>query len=546
MKKNNVILKTVKKCCVLFAAAAMISAPLVSHSTVETMASTTGAHVLTGITAESKGAAYYIDEPKASVLKKLVNDVEIKGVFADGKNETIANKEEYFTNVPAGLKGGEASILIQYRVNSTTVLSTELKVKVVQAPIKSMTAEYTGGSVIQNKAIPLAGFKVTMTDIIGAKHVITDFKISPQVATTVPTTPVTITYDNMVTAKPINVPTIPLTVTKLTADYTGTAMEQGQNISKSQILVTATFNDGTARNLKEDEFDLGTTLVSQIGMNTFTVYYRATEKSETTQAKFKVKGIAAVVPSTYGAIRATVKRGSYATDVYIDTLGKYIRQNFMPNLTVPSKDNEKSQILQAVQRVNKTSKYIGMNINLDGYQFDKNNTAKLRFSVPYGFNYANTALYYTPDMKKKMGQVPGYLYKDPTTGAYFLRTFIYRSGWYVIMEKNEATSKENTLREDETPVYPILVAYSAPTVMHVKDIAHPKATLLYSEEELEYTYKSTDPSILLIEDVSSGKMKALKEGTANVILTSTNGKYTYTYTVTVEKALKKKKTEKKK
>ena len=425
---------------------------------------------------------------------------------------------------------GANNLTVKYTESGKTY-STTLTVPGREPTIKSITASYPNSNkkVLQNKAIDKNDISVTAYDEVGQSKKLTasdEYTLTPTIATTPGYTDVTVTYKGATTT--IKVPTEPLAVTKLTAIYAGPVLEVGKTISKDNIVVTATYNDGSAKNVSD--YVLSETVIKSVGWNEFTVVY--TYNGKAYNAKFKVKGVEPLVTGTETFIR-TMTDGSKISTLTIYTKNEIVRRNFKPVLTdIPTSD--KSKVRAAVRRVNKTTKYLAFNIDFTGYDFDKNNYVTVDFTIPSGFNPANTALYFTPDLNEKMAEVPGGL-----INLYTKRGYIYRSGTYVIMEKKYGTAKYNKLREDTTPS-PIFVVYNAPSIMTVKEIVHIKPTLLYSTTVPAYNYETSDTSILTID--AKGKLKAIKKGKADVIVRSTDGKYSYRYTVTVQKATVKKKT----
>lgn len=520
---------------------------------------------------------YYANESAEDVLKQLQHDITVFKYthLSNGTvflSETIPGTSLTFTGIPEKLTEGEneVNVIVDGENYPLTILA-------VKAPPYYIYAVYTGDPIIENKPITKGNIDVTLVDKNGLTHKVTDFIYTPKHTDRISGsnnkytdsdgesydlytyTTVKVTYEELDSfdtthtlrhsvSTEIYVPTIPTKVKKLTVKYNGPVMERGTHISYDNIYVVATYTNGIANVITKDKFTVSSTLVPDIGENKYTVVYRY--NGHDYKAGFTVKGVAGVITSTYGAIQATVSRGQYATGISFVTKNKEIREDFYPDVRVPEKAESK-KLLQAVNRVNKTDKYIGMFLELNGYQFDKNDTCEVWFSIPDGWDIAKTAVFYSPDIgrtktKERLAQQPEYIYLDDN-GNYFLRTYIYRAGWYALIEKNEASVTENTLRDDdETPENPVLIAYNIPSVMHVKDIVRAKTVLLYSDEELEYTYISADPSIILVEDDPKknilGKLKAVKEGTTDVTVISNDGRFSYTTTVTVEKAVKKKTT----
>lgn len=118
--------------------------------------------------------------------------------------------------------------------------------------LMSISAEYSGESVVVGSAIQKSDFSVTAEYSDGSRTTISDFTFTPNNATTVPQTPCTINYAGKTAT--VNVPTIALAVDSLTGVYIGETLTQGATLNKSMFTVTANYNNGTSTVVQDFTF----------------------------------------------------------------------------------------------------------------------------------------------------------------------------------------------------------------------------------------------------------------------------------------------------
>lgn len=428
--------------------------------------------------------------------------------YNDKTSDTIS---QGFTISPLKLTTpGPNTITVEYKG-----LKDKITVKVLEMVPGNLVAIYNGGMVIQGSQIKRSEVSVTAYFPDGTQKAVTDFDLSTQTMNTIGMEEVIVSYKGAKAS--IFVPVTAKMVTSISVSYKGAALVQYSSIDRNEIVVTATYNDGSTQNVTD--YTITNTVATTVGRNTFTIFFGGKTKDL----------IVEVLP------RLIIGRGTLKSDVAGDdfstSLTAFIEnQSVREGIKLETEAVEKGNIERAVRRVFKTKKFLAFDLIAEGFQFDENKYMIMEATIPEGFNPATTAVFYTPDKETVLAQMTGGLVSSD-----LYRFYAYQPGTYVIMETGESDVGRQELREEGQRT-PFLVA-ALPDKMKVDEKRGIKAFLLFAPFSNEgYTYESSDEDVLSVS--KEGLITAKGEGEASITVSSMVGGYSKTYTVTVEKKTK--------
>lgn len=144
--------------------------------------------------------------------------------------------------------------------------------------IKNISATYTGNSILVGNSISKSDVKVTVTDMNGVKHSVTDFTIPNYKITVVGNNTLTATFGGFstnFTVKGISTQSGGNDnykyVTFISAGYYGGPVEVGSSVDPNNITVIAAYNDNSVAYITD--FSLSNTVITSLGTNTIYIYY---------------------------------------------------------------------------------------------------------------------------------------------------------------------------------------------------------------------------------------------------------------------------------
>ena len=139
--------------------------------------------------------------------------------------------------------------------------------------LRSISATYNGETVFLGNYISRNNVAVIATYTDNTTAFITDYSLSTDRITTPGTNTIVVFYRGVQTTFTVYgmIPSNTQNVSYLVANYYGNSVPVGYPIDRSYIRVTATYIDGTVREITD--YSLSSTTVSNIGSNTVYVYY---------------------------------------------------------------------------------------------------------------------------------------------------------------------------------------------------------------------------------------------------------------------------------
>lgn len=431
-------------------------------------------------------------------------DVKVTAYFNDGSEEVVT---DFLLSTTMVTQAGANKVTVTYKDKTTTV-----NVPGRERKATSIVAIYTGDVVVAGSTINRNDVSVTAYFEDGTYANVTDFSLSMETLNGVGMNTITVTYKDAIAT--IYVVCIAREATALEATYRGPDIEQLSSFSRDNVLVTATFNDGTSEQVTD--FILVSTIVSELGTN----YYQVNYGSQS--ATFTVYGVARVITGT-GTQEVGISNDKYDTTFTAIVDGKQIREN----MSVSIEAYEQADLKKIVRKTSKKGKYFGFEVDLEGYEFADNQYMTARITVPDGFDPARVAMFYTPDRKAVMAQLGGGLINADTYEFY-----VYRSGTYVLLECEKETWKSADLRNVASENI-FLFASGVKSTMKVGDSVTLVPHLVNSASTDETVFWSVDDaSVATI--TSEGRLTAKSSGYVTVKLKTKDGKYTCEYEINVE------------
>lgn len=268
--------------------------------------------------------------------------------------------------------------------------------------IKSVSATYTGNSILVGNSISKSDVKVTVTDLNGAIHTVTGFTISNYKITAVGTNTLTATFGGFsttFTVKGISTQSGGDNnykyVTFISAGYYGGPVEVGSSVDRNNITVIAAYNDNSVQYITD--FTMSNSVITSLGTNTIYVYYsgytasitvNGIPKGSTTPTTPVQPPTSTTIISSSSSISTSVITGGYQGVVYprislttspnYSTITAEIEENVLAsaivgkdlgntNILQLTLNNIGSQILNQLNRTNVNEVYVNVSMPIQYY-----------------------------------------------------------------------------------------------------------------------------------------------------------------------------------
>ncbi len=466
----------------------------------------TGTFSVTGVAkAPSKIDAKYSGTDLVVGSRIDISKITIDVTNNDKSKQTITSG---FTISPDTITQiGTNTITVTYGAYTDTI-----NIKGTEMLPSSIIATYNGGSVIEGAVLERSSISLTAYYPNGTNKTVTDFELSVQTMNTVGVQAVIVKHKGLEST--IYVPVTARMVTDLSVVYNGGTPSQHSSLDREKIVVTATYNDGSTANISD--YIINTTTVSKVGENIFTINYAGK------RATLKIEAVARIISGT-GSLESAASREDYSTDLKVYIQDQFIREGMALNV----EDVEDAVIMPAIKRVNSTDKFVAFDMDVDDFQFDENRFMVAELTVPEGFNPSKVAVFFTPDRRKVMVQQTGGLVSKE-----LYRFYVYKSGTYVIMEKEDNDVTKQELRDSEARSAFMVVSVTNKMKVGVKSKIKPY--LLFSSVSDEtYTYEVDEEDLMSISE--AGEMTAKAAGTVTVTVTAQKSGFSESYEIEIEK-----------
>lgn len=433
------------------------------------------------------------------------SDVKVTAYFNDGTEEKVF---DFLLSTTVVSKKGGNKITVTYKDKITTITVVGAE----KQPV-SITAIYHGEPVVAGSDINMNDVEVTAYYNDGTYGVVTDFSLTLTTLTAPGMNMVTVVYKNVTTT--IYVICIMREATALEAVYKGPDIHQNSSFNRDYVIVTATFNDGSVEQVTD--FVLASTVVPKLGVNNYQVTYG------TKTARFTVNGIARTITGTQN-MEADISNEDYeGITLTAELTGQQIKENMSLDVEV----YETKELSRVVRKTTKSNKFIGFELDADGYEFVENQYMTARITVPADFDPAKVAVYFTPNRKTVMARMAGGLVAPDVYEFY-----IYRSGTYVLLESDTSTLKDRDLRGDVDTNGFIIVSGLKP-VVKVGEKLNLSAVVVPVEENVipSFSWRVDDTDIAKV--TSNGVFLAKESGYVELTVKTKDGKLSYTCEIEV-------------
>ncbi len=330
-------------------------------------------------------------------------NVFVYAVYSDGSTELVT---EFLLYSPTITKLGENTVFVAFggKVSPVTVTG------IIPQTVKALTVTYTGGDVMMGNAIDRNLIYVTASYEDGTTEPIINYEISTETPTMLGINTIVVSYDNRTAT--FNLNGIERSITSLTARYTGSSVEVGKEVRKSDILVTATYGDGTTE--KVTDFDLPSPVIYFVGSHVKTVHYMGLT------ADIYVIGEEAKETSYDNAATFTVSNGIQKAVCSV-ALPSDIDAGMISGSSLSN-----SYVSRVVTRAVRKSRFITFQLEVD-YDIEEELPLEMKITVPAGFDAEDCALYFTPNRTTIIAQMNS---KVNDNGE--LITTIYKTGTYIL------------------------------------------------------------------------------------------------------------------
>ena len=353
----------------------------------------------------------------------------------------------------------------------------------------SFYATYNGPAVIVGNPPKREDFYVTVFYNDNTSEKITSFELTPSVVQKEGSNTMVVSYGEL--SAEVKVTGLAKTVTSIKAEYVGLPIVVGKAVASEDIIVTATFNDGTKDTVTN--FTLSGSVVYKIGDNLITVFCGECV------AYINVRGVEAEIVDYGNVAKATIKEGKSSTKI---TLAVGTKAN--PEL-VSIEQIDAKNVKKAMRRLVQTDEYMAFEVAFDDPELDKFLPMTMKLTVPEGYDKENFAVFYTPNRKTIMARMNGEFLKD---GSYEFKMF--QPGTYIVADCTPLIYVESVSLEEDELTLRVGRSYSLdPEVM-------PHAA---TNKEVKYT--SSRPQIVTVSKY--GTLNALKTGTSIITIEAKDG-----------------------
>lgn len=358
-------------------------------------------------------SAYYMGEDVSVGNSVSKNNIFVYAYYTDGSSARV-------TNFAVG-----SAVIMGVGINKVHVIYGGKTVPVdvngrVSGVVSSILVTYTGPEVMLGSPINKEDLYVTALYTDGSSETIVNYELSKDTPDMIGVNTVVVTYKHCTAS--FAVTGYERGVEKLTARYVGAGVEIGQDVRKADVLVTATYTDGTVEEVKD--FDLPTPTIYFVGAHIKTVHYMGHT------ADIYVIGIEAMPVSFANASEFTVSNGEQSAECRIA-----IPSGVDPSV-ITGVSLRKPQVSQVVPRAIRRSDFIPFEITAETEGEDEL-PLLMKITVPEGFDPDDCALYFTPNRKTIIARMNSFVNEDGE-----LEVTIYKTGTFLLAYEPEPDEEE--------------------------------------------------------------------------------------------------------
>lgn len=442
--------------------------------------------VSTYFTVQGKKVVYldaYYESQRITVGEHIDrNKLTVNAYYSDGSDEKVT---DYVLSHTVIRTLGQNVITVSYENASAKFYIMGVQER---KPVE-LYATYIGPSVIAGNAPKRSDFYVSVVYNDNTMEEITAFELAPSVVQKEGKNTMVVSVGNL--SEEVTVIGLAKTVESITAEYVGFPVVIGKALATEDIIVTATFNDGTKDTVTN--FTLSGSVVYQIGDNLITVF------CDGATAYINVRGVEAEIIDYDNSAQALIKENKVSSKVVLA-----VGQKADPKKVHIEKLDTKL-VKKAMRRLVQTDKYMAFEVSFDDPEMDVFLPMTMKVSVPAGYDKENFAVFYTPNRKTIMAEMNGEFLKD---GNYEFK--IFQPGTYIIADVTPLVYVESLMFEEESLTLRVGRSYSLDPVI-----------LPYTATNKEVTYSSSRPQIVSVSE--RGTLTAMKTGTSIITVEAKDG-----------------------
>ena len=361
--------------------------------------------------------AFYVGEPVSVGNAVSKRNIYVNATYSDGSSEEVT---DFTIGTP---------VISGIGINSVSIMYGGMPARVevygrVAGTVSSLQVTYNGGDVMLGSPINRDELYVTALYTDGTSETIENYELSMQTPEMIGVNTVIVTYRMRTASFLVN--GYERGIEKLTASYTGSGVEVGKEVRKTDIKVTATYTDGSVEEVTD--FDLPTPVIYFVGAHTKTVHYMGLS------ADIFVIGIEAMETSYDNASEFTVSNGIQSAVCRIAV------PSGIDNSLITGSSLRKASVSQVVPRAIRRSDFIAFEITAEPDGEDEL-PLEMKITVPAGFDPNDCVLYYTPNRKTIIARMNSFVNEDGE-----LELTVYKTGTFLLAyepdENEEAVTEE--------------------------------------------------------------------------------------------------------
>lgn len=355
--------------------------------------------------------AYYAG-PTITVGNKISpDDIQIIASYSDGSTDFLTDFTLYSDTIS---KIGENIVYVVCENQNLkfSVFGTQ------QKPISALYATYSGGAVSIGSAVNPKDLVITAAYTDGTSERINNYILTPAVLGTTGSQPVVAAYQGKTVT--FTVEGVNKEITSINAIYKGGTIGVGYSVKKSDVEVTATYNDGSTSIIKD--FNLLSSSITYIG------YHIVTAEANNCKAEFIVQGVAEQIIDYSNSADFTITNGKNTASVSIAVPKNLDKKS----LTGDSISN--SIVTKLVSRAVRRSNFISFEIEAENEEIQEEFPFTMKITIPKEYKIADTKLYYTTNRKSLIAEL-----NVDRTEPNVITVEIYHTGTYVLSYKAEDT-----------------------------------------------------------------------------------------------------------
>lgn len=280
--------------------------------------------------------------------------------------------------------------------------------------IAALYATYSGGPVTVGNSVNPEDLTITAAYKDGGSETIHNYSLTPKVVGETGSQTVMASYQGKSVS--FNVIGAYKEITGISVEYRGKTIGVGHSVRPSDVLVTATYNDGSTGRLTE--FNLLSATISYVG------YQIVTVEAAGFMAEFLVQGVSEQALDFTNSNIFTITNGTNKAKVTIA---------LPPNVDKSSLKGESIQnslVSKIVTRAVRKSTYITFVIEENNQDIIEEFPLTLKIELPKEFTLAGTELYYTPNRKSVIGKM-----NTESIAPNILIVDIHNPGTYILSYK---------------------------------------------------------------------------------------------------------------